>query len=112
VWVESTSSVGSKCVGVEISCDKIIEKAICEIRGGAIGSDGTAFECIWIYDSSDGEEGNCKKKDDMSLTCLDIKRKEQCEDANEYNSKLNCFWLEGNETVSSSCINEVCIIFV
>jgi hypothetical protein len=62
-------------------------------------------DCFWLYNESEGEEGNCKEKDDNNLRCDDAKRSNQCplSDVNNLKEK-KCIWvLNRCYDVKSTC---------
>jgi hypothetical protein len=63
-----------------------------------------ADDCFWLYNSSDTElnDGECRDKDDESLTCLNVRRSTQCPSSGVKNLDSRCIWKE-SECVPSSC---------
>jgi hypothetical protein len=129
-WCETPGAAGNdnECIwissGTKVGCQKILDTCTdisdinndgdeewCETGGAVVDENGKRSNCFWLYTENEGDNGNCKSKDDATLTCSNLKRKEQCEGVDVFELKNKCFWLEGNTDmeIPAECINMVCI---
>jgi hypothetical protein len=105
--VEDDSS--KKCIVDE--CENIVDSTQCA-PGGLFSS----LVCFWLFsgDMTSGDNGSCVAKNDLTLTCEDAKRLDQCIDTSIDNFGTDCFWLEEQTNLSESgygaahCILRVC----
>jgi hypothetical protein len=97
IWVANEEE-GYKCQLVKNSCADISRKDVCEKLGAAeLKTEETtsALDCFWLYNGgeSDNVSGNCREKNDSTLTCEEAKRSDQCTASNVDNFGANCIWL-------------------
>jgi hypothetical protein len=85
VWVED--SPVSKCNPVKEMCSMIVEENRCNTQGAIIREVG----CFWLYNETDGSDGNCREKDDAALSCAEVVNLHLCTDA----SFSETFFLHG-----------------
>jgi hypothetical protein len=75
--VVSEEGAGS-CEKVSTSCESVVDKRKCGTANGAVAVNGTVLSCFWLYNETNGNDGNCLEKNNTELNCTVVKHEPQC----------------------------------